>query len=208
MLDSLTKTPAPEALVEPSRCLVGQLPANAHAAGPWPMTLARFLTLVGLLASGVTGLIHQGGGRFPKMCARLTPTRCESVILSPYGSVLGIPLPLIGLAAFAIVLGLLLFPKSRGAVLLIPLVVAVATGGLVLLAIQFWVIGNYCVVCVAADVAAMGVGGLVLLARLPPSRPTSDLSPATRRGWIVAGVIAVLASPTGLAVLGMFSVCD
>ena len=102
VLDSLTKARAPEGLVEPSRHLEAQPPADAHAVGPWPMTLARFLTLVGLLASGVTGLIHQAGDRSVKMCRSLTPTNCETVIVSQYGSIVGVPLPVVGLVGFGV----------------------------------------------------------------------------------------------------------
>src|SRR5262245_59096664 len=207
MLDSLTKTRAPEALVEPSRCLEAQPPANARAARRWLMTLARFLTLVGLLASGVTGLIHQAGNASLKMCRPLTPTDCETVIISQYGSILGVPLPVLGLAGFAMVLGLLLYPKSRGAILLTPLAVVAASAGLVLLAIQLYVIGYPCIVCVAADVAAVGLGGLVLLARLLPRRAVGDLPRATRWGWVGAAIVAVLLAPPVWIIVGTFSLC-
>jgi uncharacterized membrane protein len=172
------------------------------------MTLARFLTMVGLLASGVSGLIHQAGNASLKMCARLTPTSCESVIVSPFGSILGVPLPLVGLAGFAMVLGLLLYPKSRGAALLTPLGVTGATAGVVLLVIQWYVIGYHCIVCVAADVAAVGVGGLLLLARLLSRRVAADMPRATRWGWIGAAIVTVLLAPPVWIIVGTVSVCD
>jgi uncharacterized membrane protein len=183
-------------------------PANAHAAGSWPMNMARFLTLVGLLASGVTGLIHQAGNASLKMCARLGSTSCEAVIVSRYGSVLGVPLPLIGLAGFATVLGLLLYPKSRAAVLLTPLGAAGATAGLVLLTIQWYVIGYHCIVCVVADVAAVGLGGLLLLARLLPRRAAADMPRGTRGGWARAAIVAVLLALPAWIIVGTISVCD
>jgi uncharacterized membrane protein len=207
MLDSLTKTRAPEGLVEPSRCLEAQPAADAHAVGPWPMTLARFLTLVGLLASAVAGMIHQAGNRSLKMCRPLTPTHCETVIVSQYGWIVGVPLPVVGLVGFAVVLGLLLYPKSRGAVLLTPFAVAAATAGLVLLAIQASLFGYHCIVCVAADAAAVGLGGLVLLARLLPRRAAGDLPRARRWGWVVAAVVAVLLAPPVWIIVGTFSLC-
>jgi uncharacterized membrane protein len=208
MLDSLTGTRALEALVESSPGPEAQPPANAPAAGPWPLTLARSLTLVGLLASGVAGLIHLTGHASLKMCAPLTPTRCQAVIESPYGTILGVPLPVIGLAGFALVLGLLLYPKSRGAVLLTPLAVAGAAAGLVLWAIQFDVIGDHCLVCVAADVTAVGLGGVLLLAGPAARRAAADLPVATRRAWVGAAVVAVLLAPTAWIILGTFSVCN
>jgi uncharacterized membrane protein len=166
------------------------------------------LTLAGLLASGVTGLIHQAGNASMKMCARLTPTRCQTVIGSPFGSILGVPLPLVGLAGFALVLGLLLYPKSRGAVLLTPLAVAGVTAGLVLLALQLYVIGSPCLVCVAADVAAVGLGGLLLLARLLPRRAAGDMPRATRWGWVGAAIVAVLLALPVWIIVGTFSLCE
>jgi len=171
------------------------------------MTLARFLTLVGLLASGVTGLIHQAGNASLKMCRPLTPTNCETVIVSQYGSILGVPLPVLGLAGFATVLGLLLYPNSRVAILLTPLTAVAATAGSVLLAIQFHVIGTHCIVCVAADVAAVGLGGLVLLARLLPRRALDDLLQATRWWWALAAIVAVLLALPVWIIVGTFSLC-
>jgi uncharacterized membrane protein len=207
MPDYLTETSAHEELGGPSQGPEAQPPASANAAGPWPMTLARFLTLVGLLASGVTGLIHQAGNASLKMCAPLTPTRCETVIVSQYGSILGVPLPVVGLAGFALVLGLLLYPKSRGAILLTPLAAAGATAGLVLLAIQFYVIGYPCMACVVADGAAVGLGGVLLLAGLLSRRAAADLPPATRRAWVGAAIVAVLLALPAWIIVGTFSVC-
>jgi uncharacterized membrane protein len=207
MLDSFTNTPAPAAPVEPSLCPEAQPPAIAPAASRWAMTLARSLTLVGLLASGVTGLIHQSGTASLKMCRSLTPTNCETVIVSQYGSILGVPLPVLGLVGFAVVLGLLLYPNSRAAILLTPLAAVAATAGLVLLAIQFYVIGTHCNVCVAADVAAVGLGGLVLLAGLLPRQAVDDLPQATRWGWALAAVVAVLLALPAWIIVGTFSLC-
>src|SRR5262249_30049033 len=91
------------------------LPCPTLVGYAWPMALARTLTLVGLLASGVTAWIHQAGVATMKMCRPLTPTTCERVIVSQHGAVLGVPLPVVGLAGFGLILGLSLYPRGRAA---------------------------------------------------------------------------------------------
>jgi uncharacterized membrane protein len=167
---------------------------------------ARALTLVGLFASAAALWIYLAGMPTMKLCARTTPSACQSVIVSTYGSVLTIPLPVIGLLGFA-VMGLTLFAKGRWALLQLVLGVAGAIAGAVLLAIQLGPLGQLCLFCVIADVAAVALGCVIALGRLTGQRLDSQLSTAARRKWAWRGVLAFMLSVPAWLIAGWFEAC-
>jgi uncharacterized membrane protein len=167
---------------------------------------ARALTLAGLFASAATLWIYLAGMPTMKLCARKTPSVCQSVIVSTYGSALTIPLPVLGLFGFA-VMGLTLFAEGRWALLQLVLGVAGAIAGAVLLAIQLGPLGQLCLFCVIADVAAVALGCVIALGRLTSRRLDGQLSAAARRKWTLLGVFAFMLSVPAWIIAGWFEAC-
>jgi hypothetical protein len=60
---------------------------NAVAGSEAMLNCARSLTLVGLFASAATLWIYFAGMPTMKLCERTTPSVCQGVIVSAYGSV-------------------------------------------------------------------------------------------------------------------------
>src|SRR5260221_9801627 len=110
---------------------------------------------------------------------------CDQVRLSRYGTLLMIPVPVIGLVGFATWMVLSLIP-GQGAHFFARLLALVAglTGGL-LLVTQAFVIKVFCKLCVTVDIAAIVAATAALV-----SRPLDEVGPAGgRRGlWPVAKV--------------------
>jgi uncharacterized membrane protein/protein-disulfide isomerase len=117
---------------------------------------------------------------------------CQKVLSSPFGRVLGVPLPLIGVLTFAAVLGLSLFPVPRTRWLLALLAAAAGAGGAVLILVQVFVLRQLCPYCLVVDAAA------VLLAVSEVSRGTGKpMAPPDERvryGWLTAAALAFVAA--------------
>lgn len=144
------------------------------------LPIFRFVAVIGLAASSAS-LADQalGHGSFCSF-----ESGCEAVTSSAYGKPLGIPLPTLGLAGFAAVLGFTLIGRERVSRRLAHLAALI---GLALIVVQFAVLHRVCPLCLVADAAAMGLG---LLAIAPlPALPARAISRAT---WFVLAVLAVL----------------
>jgi uncharacterized membrane protein len=172
------------------------------------LTCARSLTLVGLFGSAATLWIYFADMPTMKLCARKTPSVCQSVIVSTYGSVLKIPLPALGLIGFSVVMGLMLFAEGRRPLMLqLMLAVAGALAGGVLMAIQIGPLGRLCLFCVIADVAAIALGSVLAISRLTGQGLNNHLSGADRRRWVFLGALAVLLSLPAWIIAGSFEAC-
>jgi uncharacterized membrane protein len=171
------------------------------------LNCARALTLVGLFASAATLWIYLAGMPTMKLCARTTPSVCQSVIVSTYASALKIPLPVIGLFGFAIFMGLMLFPERSWSLLQLALGFAGAFAGAVLLAVQIGSLGQLCLFCVIADVAGIALGCVIALGRLTGQRLDSHPSAAERRKWALLGVLAFFLSVPAWIIAGWFEAC-
>jgi uncharacterized membrane protein/protein-disulfide isomerase len=149
------------------------------------LPLTRLLALVALAVSGV---LLAGQWR-PDHAACGFGSACAEVAASPFGQILGVPLPVLGVLAFGTLFGLSLFSSPWADRLRGVLARAAGVGGLVLLVIQFGVIGRVCPYCVAVDVSA------VLLAALDVAG-WRDPAPDGRRGRLLwaGGAAAVLAA--------------
>jgi uncharacterized membrane protein len=143
------------------------------------LALARAVTLLGLLSSGVTWWIYTLGVGAGKCDS--PETGCQAVISSSYGSLLGIPLPLLGILGFSVALGLLVHPIGRRAFLLGPFCAIVAMAGLTLLGVQVIALQKYCTVCIAVNLSAITLGVVVLFGKL--SRPVTGMRPSRVSGW-------------------------
>jgi uncharacterized membrane protein/protein-disulfide isomerase len=80
---------------------------------------------------------------------------CEPVLHSRLGQSLGVPLPIVGVAAFGVLFGISLVPAQRAMALLRPLTLAAGLIGLALVLTQLFVIRNVCPYCLFVDVSAV-----------------------------------------------------
>jgi uncharacterized membrane protein len=141
-----------------------------------------------------------------KLCSRKTPSLCESVIVSTYGSVLNMPLPVLGLCGFTFVMALLVFSEGKWALQLV-LGVAGAIAGAALLAIQVGPLGQLCLFCVITDVAAIALGCVIAIRRLTGQRLDNPLSAMGRRKWVFLAFLSLFASLPAWIIVGAFEAC-
>jgi predicted DsbA family dithiol-disulfide isomerase/uncharacterized membrane protein len=113
---------------------------------------------------------------------------CDQVRLSRYSSVLGIPLPVIGVTGLAAWMTVSLFSSAwaRSATRAFAMVGGVT--GIVLLAVQASVIKVFCKLCVTVDVATIVAAGAALLGGLPDPGATR----APRWLWPAAMVVSLV----------------
>lgn len=81
---------------------------------------------------------------------------CDEVRTSAWSSVLGIPLPWLGLAYFGVLTAAVVVPALRRRWLLVALGLGGLASGATLLALQAAVIGAFCPYCVVVDVCSIG----------------------------------------------------
>jgi uncharacterized membrane protein/thiol-disulfide isomerase/thioredoxin len=158
--------------------------------------LVRLALLAAIAASAALVVDYRNAGD-PAFCG--VGSGCFAVRISPYSSLLGIPLPNIGLAAFAALLAASLLaraPAHHKAVA--ALAVAGGLGGTALLVIQAVVIGAVCPWCTVVDIAAVvAAGAAVLLAwqsgRVPREQFAADAhGPLPVTGaWSLAALAAI-----------------
>jgi len=156
--------------------------------------LARALALVALAASvALLGNYLRPG---PGLCP--FNSSCEEVLFSRFGHLLGVPLPVIGVLAFAGIFALLCYPCSWSAQLLVPLALAVAAGGAAFLFLQVFVLGRLCAFCLVIDTSAILIG-LIQVARRWLG-PWPSLGRQALAIWLGAGAMALgLGAALGLA---------
>jgi uncharacterized membrane protein len=123
---------------------------NASASpSRWP---AVVVALVGLLLSLWLELVHYRAYMMPSassFCSVGQKLDCASVALSRYSIVLGVPMPLWGVAGFAALLAAA-WRRSRW---LLPLSLLATLGSLALLLVELFVIGSVCLLCEGVHVA-------------------------------------------------------
>jgi uncharacterized membrane protein len=150
----------------------------------------RLLALLGLALSAVLLVDHLTVR--PAFCG--FHSGCDTVIFSPYGRPLGVPLPLLGLAAFGLFLVLTLIPHRRAAALVGPAALLAGVVGLGLILVQVLLLRQTCPLCLLADAAALGMAAVIL-----GSPPRGEAVPPSSAwgiaGWLTAGVLAVAAPP-------------
>src|SRR5205807_1149427 len=130
----------------------------------------RLLALLGLAVS--TSLLMDHIRPNPHLCG--FEWDCEEVLNSRFGSLLGVPLPVIGILGFTAILGVSLFPAGRSGRSLRPLALATGGAGVALLLVQLLILRRFCRFCLLVDGAAIAIGVIEL---------------AWRRGvWPIVGV--------------------
>ncbi|HKE17769.1 MAG TPA: vitamin K epoxide reductase family protein [Kofleriaceae bacterium] len=118
--------------------------------------LAAVLALVGMAVSAA--LLVDSMRPVPAFCAA---EGCAAVRATAWARPLGIPMPVLGLLFFAAALAL----SAAGPRLAVARRLAALAGGAVaigLLALQAFVIGEWCRLCVIADLSAIALAGLVV----------------------------------------------
>lgn len=115
------------------------------------------LALVGLAVSAA--LLVDSMRPEPAFCSA---GGCEAVRATAWARPLGIPMPVIGLVFFAAALVLAALPRRVGLRQLVAL--AGGAGAIGLLALQAFVIGEWCALCVVADLAAIAHAALIVTA--------------------------------------------
>jgi uncharacterized membrane protein len=153
------------------------------------LTIFRLLTVFAL---GICGVILADSLFTGAFCG--FNSGCATVTSSAYGRPLGVPLPVVGLAGFGLVLGLSLVPERRSFALVAPLALLAGLAGVVLILLQFLVLGQACTLCLLVDGSAIGLAGIVLLEK--PSR--QQVSWPRRSAWVGVAALAV-AAPSILA---------
>ena len=135
------------------------------------------LALIGLAVSAA--LLVDSMQPVPAFCGA---GGCAAVRATSWARPLGVPMPVIGLAFFAAALVLAGVPRLVAARTLVALIGAAGATGL--LALQGFVIGEWCRLCVIADLAAIAYGVLIVVRGADWPRPS-------RRAMAATAVLAV-----------------
>src|SRR5690242_18583179 len=114
-----------------------------------------FITRMLALVAFTTSAVLLGSALRPGESTCPFDADCEQVIHSSFGNLLGIPLSLIGAVVFAFLFGLTLFATAERVRLLRWLALAAGAGGVVLLCLQIFVIGQVCPFCLIIDASAI-----------------------------------------------------
>ncbi len=147
--------------------------------------LALALSLLGFGAS-LASLIDYTAVH-PTFCAE---SGCETVRASAWAHPLGIPMPLFGLAFFAVMIALAFVPRPR---LRLGLAIAGGAWAITLIALQALVIGAWCKLCMIADPIAI-VLALTVVAGARTLRPSWN--------HVAIGLPAIAALPLAIMLLG------
>jgi uncharacterized membrane protein len=160
------------------------------------VVLLRLALLVAVAASATLWVEYQNAGD-PAFCG--AGSGCMEVRKSPYSRVGPVPLPAIGLIAYAVVFGLSLLARTRAhhrAVAALSLFGGSVAVGLV--ALQALAIGAFCKWCVAVDVAAMVAAAMAALIWIDTRSAAAERAYAAlaadkpaAAAWTVAALAAV-----------------
>lgn len=156
-----------------------------------------------VLALGASALLLVDSLRVtPAVCG--FGSGCEAVRRSSLGRLLGVPTPILGIAAFGTLLALTLVPGARAQRTATALALVGGAIGFGLLVAQGVVFRAWCLGCVVVDASAIGAAAFAI-AGASGGGEAGDLGAATptgrrRLGWILAAVVSV-ALPLGVGLL-------
>jgi uncharacterized membrane protein len=135
-----------------------------HARAFRGRTWILVLTVVGVATSSLLELVHYRAYAAPgedSFCTFGAHVDCESVALSKYAVLLGLPLPIWGLVGF-VTLGLCAWRGSRW---LLPLSGLAALVGVALTGVSAWGVGAWCLACELVHALSLGIFALSWRAR-------------------------------------------
>jgi uncharacterized membrane protein len=142
-----------------------------------PRTTSRWAAVIvaalGLLLSLGLELVHYRAYALPtaaSFCSVGEKLDCASVALSRYSVLLGVPLPLWGVAGFLSLMAAA-WRRSRW---LLPLSALATAGSLALLAVELFVIGSVCLLCEGVHVACAVLLGLAWQNRQSHGAPLGE----------------------------------
>ncbi len=179
-------------------------PANANVARPAVLTIpSRTSSLATVLVGlGLLTCIYLSALKLLNVPCPLTG--CGDIINSRYGSVLGVPLPLVAVPLWTA----LAFPATRAWQNAVQLgcVLLLALGGLMLMGIQFLVLRGFCPFCTLHAAAALAAAfalpmrgrahpwlpSLMLALALPVILATKELALAQVHSWDSEGYASVM----------------
>ena len=158
-----------------------------------PLLIFRLAVLVALGVS--TALLIDYFRPLPAFCD--VGSGCDQIRASGRGKLFGfLPIPIVGVAAFALTMTMSLLPSERAARITRALGIVGGGAGVALLLMQALVLKVFCKLCVAVDIAAIVAAAAVIASRLSktePPAPSAEKAPAARgRLWSVATIAAML----------------
>jgi protein-disulfide isomerase len=122
---------------------------------------------------------------------------CAAVRESDVGRVLSDALPVLGLVGYALVIAASLGRRRAWQRLALVGAATGGVGGAALVALQLWVIGRVCGLCLAADLAGIGAGAVAIVAL---RRSATAPPPSTRAIQLsLAGLVLALLGPPAWA---------
>ncbi len=151
------------------------------------LLVIRMLALGAIAAS--TALLVDHLRPHPAFCG--FHSGCETVLLSPYSSVLRVPVPVIGLIAFGTLLAVSFFPADGLGRWLTPLAMIGGIAGLGLVVFQAVLLHTFCSLCLIVDSLALATAA-VAIGWQPPAQGEADHSP--RWLWLLL-LLLVIAGP-------------
>jgi uncharacterized membrane protein/protein-disulfide isomerase len=171
------------------------------------------LTVLGLVASAVAAwvhyrlLLHPG---YTSFCDVSATVSCTEAYLSPYGSLAGVPVALLGLLWFVLVLALLVAPRWLVAPDTVPTYLfALSTIGLAVVLYlaygSFFILKTVCPLCVPTYVAVVGLflisgGAMTFPMSQLPGRALRDLRTlASTPAALITAILLVSGAATAVA---------
>jgi uncharacterized membrane protein/protein-disulfide isomerase len=170
------------------------------------LVLAGFAAL-GLAASSASAFVHYRllkDPRYTSVCDISSTVSCTEAYLSPYGSLFGVPVALLGVLWFAAVLGLLAWPaggRDRRLAENVPgYVFALSTVGLgMVLYLAYGAFVALKVVCLFCVLTYVAVAGLFIVSGARTSFPLTSLPMR-----LIGDLRAIARRPVALAAIGIF----
>lgn len=169
------------------------------------LALAGFAAL-GLAASSASTVVHYRllkDPRYTSVCDISSTVSCTEAYLSPYGSLFGVPVALLGVLWFAAVLGLLALPAGRDRRLAENLpgyVFALSTAGLAMvLYLAYGAFVALKVVCLFCVLTYIAVAGLFIVSGARTSFPLTSLPMR-----LIGDLRAAARRPVALVSVGIF----
>jgi uncharacterized membrane protein len=160
-----------------------------RATSRWPAVIVAAL---GLLLSLGLELVHYRAYTVPtasSFCSVGEKLDCASVALSRYSVVLGVPLPIWGVAAFLALL-VAAWRRSRW---LLPLAALATASSVVLLAVELFVIGSVCLLCEGVHIACAALLVLAWQNRRSDVAPLGELEGSLLIGGPALGLLLAVA---------------